>query len=167
MKVDIQALKGSISYIKQATDILSTENENLEATIKSISEDRNKYFAQVRCLEEEVDVLTNKLKMATTSRKGTSGQNSILRENMLKMLKAVNEGYGLTDVEDAIKAILHNTEVIKNHKKLNQELTVSISDLKRENSILLNRAEIAEKAATFYRRKLIEINQETSKLFES
>jgi hypothetical protein len=29
------------------------------------------------------------------------------------MLKAVNEGYGLTDVEDAIKAILHNIEVIK------------------------------------------------------
>jgi hypothetical protein len=42
-----------------------------------------------------------------------------------------------------------------------------ISNLERENSILLNRAEIAEKATTFYRRKLIEINQETSKLFES
>jgi hypothetical protein len=41
-----------------------------------------------------------------------------------------------------------------------------ISNLERENSILLNRAEIAEKATTFYRRKLIEINQETSKLFE-
>lgn len=166
MKVDTQALKGSVEYIKQAVHILYTENQNLESAVKSITEDRNKYFAQVRCLEEEVDVLTNKVKIATTSRVGTSRQNSIIREDILKILKAVNEGYGLADVEDAIKAILHNIEVIKNYKKLSHELTVSISDLKRENSILLNRAEIAEKATSFYRRKLIEINQETSKLFE-
>jgi septal ring factor EnvC (AmiA/AmiB activator) len=85
MKVDIQALKGSISYIEQATDTLSTENKNLESAVKTITEDRNKYFQQVRCLEEEVEVLTNKLKMAPTSRVGTSRQNLIIREAHLKL----------------------------------------------------------------------------------
>jgi hypothetical protein len=89
MKVDIQALKGSISYIKQAIDILSTENENLESSVKSITEDRNKYLQQVRCLEEEVDVLTNKVKILGTARTGTSRQNSIIREAHLKLLKTI------------------------------------------------------------------------------
>jgi chromosome segregation ATPase len=174
MKVDIQALKGSISYIKQAIDILSTENENLESSVKSITEDRNKYLQQVRCLEEEVDVLTNKVKILGTARTGTSRQNSIIREAHLKLLKTINPRYELVDVEDAIKAVLHNIEVIRNLKDSLNKFTSAawenkskISNLERENSILLNRTEIAERNANFYRKKLIEINQETSKLFES
>jgi len=40
-------------------------------------------------------------------------------------------------------------------------------DVQALNEVLLKRAEIAERAVFYYKRKLVEINQETSKLFES
>jgi hypothetical protein len=86
----------------------------------------------------------------------------------------VDSDYTLSDAEEAARAITHNVEVIKNLQNLNTKLTAAawenkskVTNLERENNILLNRAEIAERNANFYRKKLIEINQETSKLFES